>query len=85
MSKYDPLSRLLCNTKTDSVSMTFANVKSTLGFLPPSAIRRRQWWGNQRSYAKRPQCMAWREAGFKVKQVNLVRGTVEFRRDRASE
>lgn len=82
MSKYDPLIRLLRNPKTDFVPMTFANVKSTLGFLPPSAIERRQWWGNQRSCARRPQCRAWREAGFKVEQVDFVKETVEFRRDR---
>ncbi len=82
MSKYDPLFRLLHSTKTDFVPMTFANVKSTLGFLPPSAIERRQWWANQRSCANRPQCRAWSEVGFRAEQVDFVKETVEFRLDR---
>lgn len=85
MSKYDPFFRLLRSTKTDLVPMTFANVNSALGFLPPSAVKRRQWWENQRSCANRPQCRAWRETGFKVEQADFVKETVEFRRDTSNE
>jgi hypothetical protein len=85
MNKYAPLFQLLRNSKADFERMSFEGLESRTGPLPPSARKRRQWWANQRSWANRPQCSAWSEAGFKVEQVDTVKKIVEFRRVKSTE
>jgi hypothetical protein len=50
--------------------------------LPRSAREYQEWWANESSPKTRhKQCLAWREAGRRVKHVDLAREFVVFERD----
>jgi DNA-binding transcriptional regulator YiaG len=77
-SKYYPLYQRLSQSTQDEVTLSFAEIEILLGVsLPPSAHARRDWWSNRRSA---PPAAAWREAGYKIVQVDLQTGQVTFRK-----
>jgi hypothetical protein len=80
VAKYDPLAQHLDNIPPDQlvVTMTFAEVSSLVGGLPPSAHRFRQWWAND----SKVEARAWRSAGWHVDEhgVDFNARTVRFAR-----
>ncbi len=74
MAKYDVLRDHLMAQSGDSVSMTFTEVQTVVGQLPPSAWTTRQWWAND----SKAQAKAWREAGWHVQTVGLSSERVVF-------
>lgn len=80
MSKYDALHDFLQDLPIErtEVKLTFEKIETILGKeLPPSARTQRPWWANTTasSHASR-----WLNSGWKVASVDLVHGTVIFRR-----
>lgn len=83
--KYDPLNRYLRNAadgEAAEVELTFTEIAALVGPLPPTAYRRRQWWGND-SGGTHTQARAWRDAGWSVARVDLVGERVTFTTSRA--
>jgi hypothetical protein len=82
MSKYDPLYKWLRLAKGNKVSVTFQRIEEILGFpLPASAREHRPWWANEANISsKHVHCKAWLDAGFETTNVDLIRGTVDFRK-----
>lgn len=78
VSKYSALLRKLEGSNDVSLSFSFSELESILGFdLPPSARKYVQWWANDATHS---QAHAWLEAGWQVDQVNLTSERVSFRR-----
>lgn len=71
-SRYDSLRRSL-ERASSPVTMTFDEVESLVGSLPPSASIR-QWWAN----SGRGQSASWIDAGFVVSAVDLDLRQVTF-------
>lgn len=76
VGKYERLTEHL-RQLSPPVSMTFSQLDSVVGGLPPSARLHREWWANHRG---NPQARGWMEAGLRVDVISLSRETVEFRR-----
>jgi hypothetical protein len=79
MNKYDPVNKWL-NAKSagniSSFSTTFKQIETILGFaLPSSARTAPQWWENDGAHS---QCVAWINAGFETRNLNLAGESVEF-------
>ncbi|HEV2777806.1 MAG TPA: hypothetical protein VGX25_00240 [Actinophytocola sp.] len=75
--KYAPLHQLLVTAAgngTSVVRIEFAELADLVGGLPTSAYRRRGWWAN--GYLV--QAVAWRSAGWRVREVNLGQRWVVF-------
>lgn len=77
MTKYAPLAAHL-RASTPPVRMTFDEVGTLVGGLPPSAYRYRQWWENHGG--THVQAVAWLEEGWRVDEVDLGRRVVTFGR-----
>ena len=76
MSIYYPLYNWLCAQAANNISAPFKQIEAILGFsLPPSARTSPQWWENDQKHV---QCMAWIEAGFETRNLNLGKESVEF-------
>jgi hypothetical protein len=79
MSKYDPVYKWLHAQSAGDIwsfSTTFKQIEAILGFgLPNSARTTPQWWENDGAHA---QCVAWIDAGFETRNLNLARESVEF-------
>ena len=76
--KYEPLKRYLQRRGyfTDHVALSFARIDGIIGDnLPMNAYKTQTWWNNSPSSA---HARAWLEAGWRVEQVNLEKGTVTF-------
>ncbi|HEV2132737.1 MAG TPA: hypothetical protein VGR47_00605 [Terracidiphilus sp.] len=82
MSKYDPLYNFLCaeaSKGAHNVPLSFEQMEVILGFfLPDTASRRSQWWGNERGSSRHVQQNAWINAGYETRNVDLQKKTVEF-------
>lgn len=79
--KYDNLSKYLKAECKDTVSLSFAELESILGFqLPRSAYTYQVWWAN----GGHVQAAAWLNAGFLVDNVSLTDQYVVFRKDPAA-
>jgi len=79
MGKYDALGRFLVSQPGDEVPMTFGEIERVLGTqLPLSARKHRPWWSNNPRNSVMTQ--VWLDAGFETEQVDMVRGTLVFRR-----
>ncbi len=77
-SKYDKLRDYLGGSDARMVTLSFRDIDRMVpGGLPPSAFKLRQWWSNESAQAR-----SWKEAGFKVSQVEFNPGEVRFRRVR---
>ena len=78
--KYTPLYRYLITRTSFCWRASFGEIETVLGFdLPASARRHPAWWANQdgggHSHAR-----AWREAGWKTREVDLKAETLVFER-----
>jgi DNA-binding transcriptional regulator YiaG len=77
--KYRPLFDYLARCQMDEVTLTFADIEWELqARLPASARTTRGWWSNRGRGSL--QAAAWMEAGYEVRDVDLARGEVMFRR-----
>ena len=77
--KYRPLFDYLSHNQADEVALTFADIEWELqASLPVSARSTRGWWSNRGRGSL--QAAAWMEAGYEVRDVDLARGEVVFRK-----
>jgi hypothetical protein len=74
MSKYDPLIDLI--TQTNRVELSFEQIDSLVGGLPPSARRHQPWWANDQSHSHARQ---WMRAGYRAR-ADLATGNAVFQR-----
>lgn len=82
MGRYHPLTEFLKAREDDIWSASFAQVEKILGFsLPESAEKYPAWWANQ-SNGRHSQAMAWQEAGWRTRNVDLRGRRVAFERSR---
>ena len=85
MGKYDPLAAFLSKQQAKEVTLSFEDIadEDKIGIdLPRSAREYPEWWANESSPKTRhKQCLAWRQAGWHVKHVDLPREFVVFERD----
>lgn len=82
-SKYAPLADYLSRQKAKTVTLTFDEAKTVLGFsLPTSATKYQAFWANQTDTRVRPWARAWQEAGYRVESFKLhpTEGWVRFMR-----
>ena len=76
MAKYHPLRALLVCDGRPRIELTFDEIGAVVGGLPRSAYEYREWWANQ---APPPvQAASWRDAGYRVDQVDLAGRRVRF-------
>ncbi len=79
MSKYEPLKSFLRGAVTAEVPMAFADIERIISApLPPVARKHRAWWSNNPSNSVITR--AWLDAGFRTERVDMVKGTLVFRR-----
>lgn len=80
MGKYDRLAAHLADISADeiTVTMSFREISTIVGGLPPTAYRLRQWWAND----SKVEARAWRSAGWHVDEggVDFNAQTVRFAR-----
>jgi hypothetical protein len=81
MSKYDPLGDFLRRQRTETVTMTFAQIEKLIGSKLPASAEYRAWWSNNAFNSVMTQI--WLDAGFKSEQVDIDAGKLVFRRVRA--
>ena len=75
-NKYRPIYEYLSRRQAEQVNLTFDEIEGLLGqALPPSARRRRDWWGNRRNSQ---HASAWMDAGYHATEVDLQTGRVTF-------
>jgi len=77
MSRYAPLGAMLRRSGLHHVEVTFREIGDLVCGLPPSSLRHRSWWGNDRYHV---QARAWLDAGYQVDNLDFDAGTVLFRR-----
>jgi hypothetical protein len=76
MLKYEPLTRRLKQRGVRRVTLAVTEIDDLVDGLPRSAYQHVDaWWSNDRS---RPQGRAWLDAGYAVKDVDLVGDVVTF-------
>ncbi len=75
-SKYFSLFTYLQQSTQDEVMLSLAEFPRMQIELPPSAYTRRGWWSNRNKGAL--QAVAWLEAGYFVKTVDLEAGQITF-------
>ncbi len=76
-SKYQPLQDYLSRSERSPITLTFAEIESLLETaLPTSARTNRAWWSNRSKGAL--QAIAWMQAGYTVKAVDLIAEQVTF-------
>jgi hypothetical protein len=79
MGKYEPLGDFLREQRAVEVRMTFADIERVTGTkLPPSALRHRPWWSNNKNNSVLTK--VWLDAGFRSEQVDMAGRTLVFRR-----
>jgi hypothetical protein len=79
MRKYDPLADYLRTLKLTERRMMFAEIEEIIGSkLPPTALKRAQWWENDPSPSR--QSYAWLKEGWITGDVDVGGGKVTFRR-----
>ena len=72
--KYQPLLNEL-QRRQGPVEMTFSEIASLVGGLPPSAYRLREWWANTSGHV---QARAWLTSRRRVATLDLARECVCF-------
>jgi hypothetical protein len=70
MAKYDPLNVFLRTQKNTVVKLTFAQLHSIVGLLPPESRRDKTWWANTK-FRPTPQAKAWMDAGYEATGIYL--------------
>ena len=78
VAKYDPLFEFLCRAADGPVSVTFDEVERLVGPLPASAMKSKQWWGNEATGGRHVHAKAWLNAGRHVERVDLSGRVVSF-------
>ena len=76
MGKYSPLADYLRKQQRNLVPMTFEQIESLVGSLPPSH-RYRAWWSNNPTNSVMTK--AWLEAGYRSEQVDIDGRKLVFR------
>ena len=77
-SQYRPLFDHLSAQAGPLLPLSFTTIERVLGRpLPASARRYRQWWENERE-GTHGHARAWRDAGYRTRNVDFTAGTVEF-------
>jgi DNA-binding XRE family transcriptional regulator len=77
-SKYHALYQRLQQSAQTEITLTFDEVASLVGGLPPSAYKHAMWWGNRRSGSV--QAQAWLDAGYHVVAVEIADRRVTWRK-----
>ena len=78
-SKYQPLHDYLSRSGRSPITLTFAELETLLGTpLPASAYTNRAWWSNRSKGAL--QAIAWMQAGYTVKTIDLAAAQVTFQK-----
>ena len=78
--KYAPLYRYLITRTGFQWRTSFGEIETVLGFdLPASARRHQAWWANEDG-GSHSHARAWREAGWRPREVNLRAETLVFER-----
>ncbi len=76
--KYSGLKRLLDESSSDTITLSFGGIEAALGFkLPVSARRYPAWWSNDKSHS---QARTWMDAGWRTGHVSLAANEVSFSR-----
>lgn len=77
--KYEPLSAYFKRTREKTVSLTFSQIEDILGFNLPASYRtnRTMWYPRNGS---RTMADAWTAHGYRLKQIDIAKGTVSFSR-----
>jgi hypothetical protein len=79
MALYDPIYKWLRPSSANNIPVTFRQIEAVLGFkLPDTARKRAQWWANEMGDTRHVQCRAWMDAGFRTRNLNLRKESVEF-------
>jgi len=80
MGKYDPLGKRLEQQTGQSLTLGFEEIEEIIGVvLPDSARTHSAWWSNEDpEQTRHVQCKSWGIAGWEVKSVDLLAGTVRF-------
>ena len=79
LSKYDRLKNWLRECGRPQVTLAFAELEKILGFeLPESALKYDSWWANSTTGGS--QIRAWRDAGWRVEEIDRRGRRVVFRR-----
>lgn len=62
--------------------LSFSQIKKILrDKLPPSAFRHEPWWRDASASTRHVQALAWLEAGWRVRTVDVKSGRVTFERE----
>ncbi len=78
--KYAPLYRYLITRTGFRWRASFSEIEAVLGFdLPASARRHQAWWANEDG-GSHSHARAWREAGWRTRDVNLRAEMLVFER-----
>jgi hypothetical protein len=77
MSKYDPVRDFLATRASETITLTFAEIDTMVGTLPPSAREYQVWWRNNDS--SHQHCQSWGHAGYTA-HPDLRLERVTFRR-----
>jgi hypothetical protein len=77
VARYNPLRDYLASYRAAQLNLTFGYIESILKFeLEKAAYTFKSWWANDR---KKPQALAWLEAGWEVVDVDMQREGVVFK------
>ena len=83
MSKYEPLTHFLEDSKRSRVELSFADIERIIeAELPPSSYKHRALWSNNPQNHVMTQ--AWLAAGYESEDVDMNAQRVVFRRVRRS-
>lgn len=81
MGAYAPLHVWLVAQPANVINIptTFVQIEGILGFaLPATARQKSQWWENNAT--RHVQALAWLNAGFSTRDVNITNETLTFSR-----
>jgi hypothetical protein len=70
MAKYDPLFVYLKTNRQQTVKLTFAQLQSIVGLMPPESRRDKAWWASSK-FRPTPQAKSWTDAGYEVTGIFL--------------
>lgn len=80
MALLDPLKKYLSRTDSPSLCLIFEQVEDIVGeYLPNAAHQDDGWWANKKG-EKAPEAGAWLDAGWQVREVNLIERWVVFKK-----
>ena len=82
MAKYAKFAEYLTTIKDDRIRLSFDAIESIIGADLPSSKKYAAWWSNNPSNSVMTK--AWRRAGFKSIDVDVVGEKVTFVRERAA-